>query len=103
MVSSSSRVVPAWFRGSSRYHLHQKTLQITPRVPKMKNETLQPATAMIATTRGGASAPPKRVPMNKTPCAFPTSRRGNHREKLLEIVGNALERLERLVDGRQLY
>src|SRR5262245_1199714 len=89
MIASSSGVVPACSRGSSRYHLHQNTLQITPRIPKIKKDTLQPANAMIATTIGGASAPPNRVPMNKTPCALPTSRLGNHREKLREIVGKA--------------
>src|ERR1051326_2486732 len=89
MSSTSSGVVPVWARGSSRYHLHQNTLHITPRVPKIKNEPLQPATAMMATTSGGAKAPPNRVPMNKMPCALPTSRLGNHREKLREIVGNA--------------
>jgi hypothetical protein len=58
-------------------------------MPKIQKDARHPAHEMMSTTSGGVTAPPRRLPRNTTPCAVPHSCAGNHRAKLLDMLGYA--------------
>src|SRR5215831_5219890 len=89
MISSSPALTAGCCAGSLRNHLHHTTVQKIPKVPKIQKLVLHPSVVMSPIATGGASAPPRRVPMKMIPCARPISFAGNHWEKLLDVFGKA--------------
>ena len=60
-----------------------------PSAPNATKLARQPQRRISSSAIGADSIPPTRDPRNSTPLAVPRSRRGNQREKLRAMLGNA--------------
>ena len=80
ITSISCSVTLAFWRGVSRNHEYQMTLQTTPNELEMKKAARQPCLCSMATTIGGASAPPTAVAVQNTLSARARSETGTQCE-----------------------